>query len=93
MGAEADARIQSESPLKPRLKLTCLPPKKKHPFLIRSPTSRAFPDAVDLSLMVDPEAQEQYWSNAVKRTEEMLDEVYDRLKATHGEFAIQTLAP
>jgi hypothetical protein len=48
---------------------------------------------VDLSLMVDPEAQEQYWSNAVKRTEEMLDEVYDRLKATHGEFAIQTLAP
>ena len=61
------------------------PPKKKR-FLIRSPTSRAFPDAVDLSLMVDPEAQEQYWSNAVKRTEEMLDEVYDRLKATHGEF-------
>lgn len=43
--------------------------------------------------MVDPEAQEQYWSNAVKRTEEMLDEVYDRLKATHGEFVIQTLGP
>jgi len=43
--------------------------------------------------MVDPEAQEQYWSNAVKRTEEMLDEVYDRLKATHGEFVIQTLSP
>ena len=43
--------------------------------------------------MVDPEAQEQYWSNAVKRTEEMLDEVYDRLKATHGEFVNQTLGP
>ena len=43
--------------------------------------------------MVDPEAQEQYWSNAVKRTEEMLDEVYDRLRATHGEFVIQTLGP
>ena len=54
---------------------------------------RAFPDAVDLSLMVDPEAQEQYWSNAVKRTEEMLDEVYDRLKATHGEFAIRLSRP
>ena len=67
------------------------PPKKR--FLIRSPTSRAFPDAVDLSLMVDPEAQEQYWSNAVKRTDEMLDEVYGRLKATHGEFVNQTLGP
>ena len=43
--------------------------------------------------MVDPEAQEQYWSNAVKRTEEMLDEVYGRLKATHGEFVNQTLGP
>ena len=46
--------------------------------------TRAFPDAVDLSLMTDPEAQERYWSDAVKRTEEMLDEVYARLRATHG---------
>jgi len=34
--------------------------------------------------MTDPEAQERYWSDAVKRTEEMLDEVYARLRATHG---------
>ena len=46
--------------------------------------TRAFPDAVDLSLMTDPEAQERYWSDAVKRTEQMLDEVYARLRATHG---------
>ena len=52
--------------------------------LTRSVGTRAFPDAVDLSLMTDPEAQERYWSDAVKRTEEMLDEVYARLRATHG---------
>ena len=52
--------------------------------LTHSVGTRAFPDAVDLSLMTDPEAQERYWSDAVKRTEEMLDEVYARLRATHG---------
>ncbi len=54
------------------------------PLSPRSVGTRAFPDAVDLSLMTDPEAQERYWSDAVKRTEEMLDEVYARLRATHG---------
>tara|TARA_B100000475_G_scaffold175802_1_gene139703 strand:+ start:120 stop:326 length:207 start_codon:yes stop_codon:yes gene_type:complete len=42
--------------------------------------------------MTDPEAQERYWSDAVKRTEQMLDEVYARLRATHGTPYFNALA-
>ena len=34
--------------------------------------------------MVDPDSQDAYWAAAVLRTEDMLDGIYKRLKASHG---------
>ena len=37
-----------------------------------------------VDLMVDPDSQDAYWAAAVLRTEDMLDGIYKRLKASHG---------
>lgn len=51
------------------------------------PDPRAVTDPEMVDLALNPEAQDAYWAAAVLRTEDMLDTIYKRLKATHGEMA------
>ena len=43
--------------------------------------------------MLDPDSQDAYWAAAVLRTEDMLDGIYKRLKASHGTRLFQPAIP
>ena len=47
---------------------------------------------VPVDIFADPKLQDAYYSAAVLRTEAMLDDVYRKLKATHGAHPIPTLS-